>query len=213
MYESEKWKWSGSVVSDSLWPRGLQPTVSSVHRIFQARVLDLAAIAFSVTLTHTHSNPITHIQKLRCTHTHTHTYIHTLTCTHIHTLTHINTHTNMHTHMYPHTHMHTYTHSHIHSQTYTSVLLMASPSCVSQQAPMLNITSPCPASYCFQWKEKTLSLRLLDTSPHAPGQQPCTGVLGIPCLGSQGSPSSVSSLVLNGSVPSSEYSSRDSMFF
>ena len=26
MHESEKWKWSHSVVSDSLWPHGLQPT-------------------------------------------------------------------------------------------------------------------------------------------------------------------------------------------
>ena len=26
MHESEKWKWSSSVVSNSLWPRGLQPT-------------------------------------------------------------------------------------------------------------------------------------------------------------------------------------------
>ena len=26
MHESEKWKWSRSVVSDSLWPCGLQPT-------------------------------------------------------------------------------------------------------------------------------------------------------------------------------------------
>ena len=26
MYESEKWKWSHSVVSDSSWPHGLQPT-------------------------------------------------------------------------------------------------------------------------------------------------------------------------------------------
>ena len=26
MHESEKWKWSRSVVSDSPWPRGLQPT-------------------------------------------------------------------------------------------------------------------------------------------------------------------------------------------
>ena len=26
IHESEKWKWSRSVVSDSLWPRGLQPT-------------------------------------------------------------------------------------------------------------------------------------------------------------------------------------------
>ena len=26
MHESEKWKWSRSVMSDSLWPHGLQPT-------------------------------------------------------------------------------------------------------------------------------------------------------------------------------------------
>ena len=26
MHESEKWKWSRSVVSDSMWPHGLQPT-------------------------------------------------------------------------------------------------------------------------------------------------------------------------------------------
>ena len=26
MHESEKWKWSGSVMSNSLWPHGLQPT-------------------------------------------------------------------------------------------------------------------------------------------------------------------------------------------
>ena len=26
MHESEKWKWSPSVASDSLWPHGLQPT-------------------------------------------------------------------------------------------------------------------------------------------------------------------------------------------
>ena len=26
MHESERWKWSRSVVSDSLWPHGLQPT-------------------------------------------------------------------------------------------------------------------------------------------------------------------------------------------
>ena len=26
MHESEKWKWSHSVVSDSVWPHGLQPT-------------------------------------------------------------------------------------------------------------------------------------------------------------------------------------------
>ena len=45
MHESEKWKWSRAVVSDSLRPYGLQPT--SIHGIFQARVLEWGAIAFS----------------------------------------------------------------------------------------------------------------------------------------------------------------------
>ena len=30
MHESEKWKWSRSVVSDSYWPHGLQPTPPSM---------------------------------------------------------------------------------------------------------------------------------------------------------------------------------------
>ena len=47
MHESETWKWSRSVVSDSSWPHGLQPPGSSVHGIFQARVLEWGAIAFS----------------------------------------------------------------------------------------------------------------------------------------------------------------------
>ena len=37
MHESEKWKWSRSVVSDSSRSHGPQPTGSSVHGIFQAR--------------------------------------------------------------------------------------------------------------------------------------------------------------------------------
>ena len=41
-----KWKWSRSVVSDSLGPHELQPT-GLLHGIFQARVLQWAAIAFS----------------------------------------------------------------------------------------------------------------------------------------------------------------------
>ena len=45
MHESEKWKWSRSVVSDSSQPHGLQPTGSSVHGIFQARGLEWGAIA------------------------------------------------------------------------------------------------------------------------------------------------------------------------
>ena len=39
---------SRSVVSDSLWPHGLQPTgLLSVHEIFQARILEWVAISFS----------------------------------------------------------------------------------------------------------------------------------------------------------------------
>ena len=42
-----KWKWSRSVVSDSLWPHGCSLSGSSVHGIFQARVLEWIAISFS----------------------------------------------------------------------------------------------------------------------------------------------------------------------
>ena len=42
---SLKWKWSRSVMSDSLQPHGL--TRSSIHGIFQARVLEWVAISFS----------------------------------------------------------------------------------------------------------------------------------------------------------------------
>ena len=37
-----------SVMSDSVWAYGLQPPGSSVHGIFQARILKLIAISFSV---------------------------------------------------------------------------------------------------------------------------------------------------------------------
>ena len=47
MHESEKSKWSRSVVSDSSRAHGLQLPGSSVHGIFQARVLEWGAIAFS----------------------------------------------------------------------------------------------------------------------------------------------------------------------
>ena len=47
MYESEKWKWSRSVVSDSSDPMDRSPPGSSIHGIFQARVLEWGAIAFS----------------------------------------------------------------------------------------------------------------------------------------------------------------------
>ena len=38
---------SHSVMSDSLWPHGLQPPGSSVHGILQARILEWAAVPFS----------------------------------------------------------------------------------------------------------------------------------------------------------------------
>ena len=47
MHESEKWKWSLSVVSDSYDPMDCSLPGSSVHGIFQARVLEWGAIAFS----------------------------------------------------------------------------------------------------------------------------------------------------------------------
>ena len=47
MHESQKWKWSHSAVSDSCDPMDCSLPDSSVHGIFQARVLEWAAIAFS----------------------------------------------------------------------------------------------------------------------------------------------------------------------
>ena len=48
MHESEKWKWSRSVVSNSSNPMDCSPPGSSVHGIFQAKVLEWGAIAFSI---------------------------------------------------------------------------------------------------------------------------------------------------------------------
>ena len=47
MHAREKWKWSHLVVSDSSRPHGLQPTRLLRPWIFQARVLEWGAIAFS----------------------------------------------------------------------------------------------------------------------------------------------------------------------
>ena len=44
---TRKWKWRGSVVSDSLRPMDYNLPGSSVHGIFQARVLEWVAISFS----------------------------------------------------------------------------------------------------------------------------------------------------------------------
>ena len=51
MHESEKWKWSRSVVSTLSDPMDCSPPGSSVHGIFQARVLEWGAIALTLTLT------------------------------------------------------------------------------------------------------------------------------------------------------------------
>ena len=42
-----KWKWCRSVISDSLWPLGLSLPCSSVHGIFQARILEWVAISYA----------------------------------------------------------------------------------------------------------------------------------------------------------------------
>ena len=47
MHESEKWKWSRSVVSDSSDPMDCSLPGSSIHGIFQARVLEWGTNAFS----------------------------------------------------------------------------------------------------------------------------------------------------------------------
>ena len=48
MYESEKWQSSRSVVSDPQQPHGLQPSRLLHPGVFQARVLEWGAIAFSL---------------------------------------------------------------------------------------------------------------------------------------------------------------------
>ena len=45
--ESEKWKWSHSVVSDSSWPPGLQPTRLLNPWDFPGKSMEWGAIAFS----------------------------------------------------------------------------------------------------------------------------------------------------------------------
>ena len=47
MHESEKWKWSRSVVSTLSDPMDCSLPGSAIHDIFQARVLEWGAIAFS----------------------------------------------------------------------------------------------------------------------------------------------------------------------
>ena len=47
LFVSAKWKWSRSVVSNSLRPMDCSPPSSSVHRILQARILEWVSISFS----------------------------------------------------------------------------------------------------------------------------------------------------------------------
>ena len=48
MHQSEKWKWSRSVVPTLSGPMDCSLPGSSIHRIFQARVLEWGSIAFSI---------------------------------------------------------------------------------------------------------------------------------------------------------------------
>ena len=57
MHESEKWKWSRSVMSDSSDPMDFSPPGSSIHGIFQTGVPEWGAIAFSV-LEHSHKDSV-----------------------------------------------------------------------------------------------------------------------------------------------------------
>ena len=73
------WKGSCSVVSDSLQPHGLYSLPgSSIHGIFQSRILEWVAISFS----RRSSQPrdwtrVFHIVGRQCKHIYIHTYIHT----------------------------------------------------------------------------------------------------------------------------------------
>ena len=59
MHESEKWKWSHSVMSDSSDPMDCSPPGSSVHGIFQAKVVEWGAIALSSQWSYYYCIPIT----------------------------------------------------------------------------------------------------------------------------------------------------------
>ena len=59
MHESEKWKWNHSVMSDSSNPMDCSPPGSSIHGIFQAKVLEWGAIALSSQWSYYYCIPIT----------------------------------------------------------------------------------------------------------------------------------------------------------
>ena len=62
MHESEKWKWSRSVMSDSSDPMDCSLPGFSIHGIFQARVLEWGATAFSLNV-YTALQPQTNLSK------------------------------------------------------------------------------------------------------------------------------------------------------
>ena len=66
MQESEKWKWSCSIVSDSSDPMDCSLPGSSVHGIFQAKVLEWGAIAFSDMLILISTNSNLKMQRRLC---------------------------------------------------------------------------------------------------------------------------------------------------
>ena len=68
---SHKWKWSCSVMSDSLWPVDCSPPSSSVHGILHARILEWVAISFYTYIPsllsfpstpHPHPTPLGHLK-------------------------------------------------------------------------------------------------------------------------------------------------------
>ena len=68
MHESEKWKLSHSVVSDSSDPMDCSLPGSCIHGIFQARVLEWGAIAFSkIPIRHIKCQSLSEINEYRQT--------------------------------------------------------------------------------------------------------------------------------------------------
>jgi len=93
-----KWKWSRSVMSDSLNPVDCSTPSFSIHGILHARILEWITISFSMGSNWPRDRSQVTCIEGRCfnlwatreythTHTHTHTYIYIYTHTHIHTHT------------------------------------------------------------------------------------------------------------------------------
>jgi len=69
MHESENWKWSRSVCLTLSDPIDCSPPGSPIHEIFQARVLEWGAIAFSKSIV------LQGVKHYWSNWTHTHTYV------------------------------------------------------------------------------------------------------------------------------------------